>query len=906
MMKRMLKTSVGVASLIAMTSAYAMPAFAQDADEDEEAVQETVVILGSRRAARSADDTIAPVDVISGEELNKQGDVDILNVLRTSVPSFNVNEQPISDAATLVRPANLRGLPPDSTLVLVNGKRRHRSAVIAFLGGGISDGAQGADLSVIPSIALKQLEVLRDGAASQYGSDAVAGVLNFQLRDNTEGLIVEGQWGSTYEGDGDQFRIAANFGVPIPIAQGGFLNVSAEYGEADATDRSVQRDDALALLAAGNTAINDISVNTVTTDVVQIWGQPEVRGDFSLFANSGIDLNDNLELYAFGNYAEREVEGGFFFRNPIDRGGVFSNDGGETLLVGDLTEDGSGACPTVAVTDLVPDPVAFQQVLDDPDCFVFNELFPGGFTPRFGGEVTDFSFVAGVRGGIPLAGSELFYDVSFTRGENEADFFIRNTINASLGPLTPTEFDPGTYVQTDTNLNFDVSYGLANTFFASDINLAAGFEWRREEFEIIAGDPESFELGPLSAQGFSSSSNGFGGFNAGNAGVNSQENYAIYFDTEVDVTDQLTVQGAVRYEDFYDSFGDTFNYKVGARYEVSDAISVRGTYSTGFRAPTAGQANVSNVTTAFTGGVLQDQGTLPLNTAAGQLVADFLETETGVRPELGPEDSENFSIGAALNHLGVNLTVDYFRINVDDRISISDQINFVDALTTIGAANGVVVADGSSPFAALTTLDAAGVLNFGDFAGAEDLVSFGFFTNSFDTRTQGIDVVANTSYEFYPGSNTTFTSAFNWTDTTVTDNGLDTAAPLSFGRQRQLEENIPSLRGNIAVNHTHENFYGLARVNFFGEFFECHLDSINNDPTSGCDLPIDGSLEVTVDLEAGVTIAEHVTLAVGARNAFDSTPTENPFSGIVGAQFPTTAPNGFNGGSYYVRLRAEF
>lgn len=900
-----LKFGVAITALVLGMSSTADAQAATQA-EDDEAVQETVVILGSRRAARSADDTIAPIDVISADELNQQGDVDLLNILRTSVPSLNVNEQPISDAATLVRPANLRGLPPDSTLVLVNGKRRHRSAVIAFLGGGISDGAQGADLSVIPSIALKQVEVLRDGAASQYGSDAVAGVLNFALRDNDEGLIVEGQWGSTYAGDGDQFRVGANFGLALPFAQGGFLNISAEYGEADATDRSVQRDDALALIAAGNTAVQDISVNTVTDEVVQIWGQPEVRGDFVLFANSAVQLSEQLEVYAFGNYAEREVEGGFFFRNPIDRGGVFSNDGGQTLLVGDLTDDGSGNCPTITVTDLVPDPTAFNDVLADPDCFVFNEIFPGGFTPRFGGNLTDYSFVTGARGEIPVANSSLIWDVSFTRGFNEADFFINNTINASLGPNTPTEFDPGTYQQKDTNLNLDLSYGVPNTIFASDINFATGFEWRREEFEIIAGDEASFALGPLSAQGFSSSSNGFGGFNAGNAGVNSQENYAVYFDTEVDVTEQLTVQGAVRYEDFYDSFGDTFNWKIGGRYEISDAISVRGTYSTGFRAPTAGQANVSNVTTAFTGGVLQDQGTLPLNSAAGQLVADFLEDSTGVRPELGPEDSENISVGAALNFAGVNLTIDYFRINVDDRISISDQQDFVGALTAIGAANGVVVPAGSLPIAALQQLDGAGVLNFGDFAGSEDLVSFGFFTNSFDTRTQGIDVVGSTNYEFYAGGTTTFTGAFNWTDTSVTNNGLDTAAPLSFGRQRQLEENIPQFRGNVAVNHQHDKFYGLARVNVFGEFFECHLDSTNNDPTSGCDLPIDGGIQVSVDLEAGYQVTDNFQVSVGARNAFDSDPTDNPFSGIVGAQFPTTAPNGFNGGSYYIRARATF
>jgi len=886
--------SVGI-SMMANTQT----AIAQTDDGADE--QDVIISIGTRRADRSSSQTIAPIDVIDASELNNSGDVDLVNLLRTSVPSYNVNEQPISDAATLVRPANLRGLAPDSTLVLVNGKRRHRAAVIAFLGGGISDGAQGPDIGVIPPIALKQVEVLRDGAASQYGSDAIAGVINFGLRDNDEGLIVEGQYGSTYEGDGDQFRIAANLGLPIPVAQGGFLNLSAEFGEADATDRSVQRDDALALIAAGNTAVQDISVNTVTADVVQIWGRPNVNDDFVFFGNAAIELTDEMEIYAFGNYAERQVEGGFFFRNPIDRGGVFSNDGGETLLVGDLTPDLSGNCPVVNVDGVTPDPVAFQQVLDDPDCFIFNELFPGGFTPRFGGDLQDQSIVAGIRGVVPI-GDGLSYDVSFTHGRNVADFFINNTINASLGPDTPTNFDPGTYIQADQNFNVDFTYPLANDFFASDINLAFGFEHRRETFTILAGDEASFALGPLSTQGFSSSSNGFGGFNASNAGADSQRNYALYFDTEADITDSLTLQGAIRYEDFYDSFGDTFNYKVGALYNFNDVVTFRSTYSTGFHAPTAGQANVSNVTTAFgPDGGLQDQGTLPLNSAAGQLVADFLEASTGVRPTLTPEQSQNFSVGLGFSIADINFTVDYFRITVDDRIAITDQQDFPAILQSLGGTGGTTLA-------LLQDLDANGTLNIADFAGSEDLASFGFFSNSFDTRTQGIDIVANTSYEVYAGSTTNVALAFNWTDTVVTDNGADGPAPLSLGRQNQLEDNIPAIRGNISFNHIHGPFRGLARINYFGSFFECHLDAVGGADLGprGCALPIEGSPQVTVDLEAGWQITDNFEIVAGARNAFDSDPDENPFSGIVGARFPTTAPNGFNGGSYYFRVRAEF
>lgn len=323
----------------------ATPVMAQDASSDG-AQAPTIIVTGTRQSDRSAGDTVAPVDVVSGAELTNQADNDISNLLRVAVPSFNVNTQPISDAATLVRPANLRGLSPDNTLVLVNGKRMHRAAVIAFLGGGIADGSQGPDVSTIPSIAIKQLEVLRDGASSQYGSDAIAGVMNFIIKDDAEGGSISGKWGSTYEGDGDNYQIAANIGLPMGDA--GFLNLSAEYQESDATSRSVQRTDAANLIAAGNAAV---------ADPAQIWGQPNVNDDIKLFANFGIDLTPEISLYAFGNYAERNVDGGFFFRNPTNRGGVYAGPlvdpvtgfadpaGVASVLVGDLSINDTGDCP---------------------------------------------------------------------------------------------------------------------------------------------------------------------------------------------------------------------------------------------------------------------------------------------------------------------------------------------------------------------------------------------------------------------------------------------------------------------------------------------------------------------------------------------------------------------------------
>ena len=922
MRKTLLKRSAAGAAIVIAMGAPTGVVYAQDG-----ASTDTIISVGTRRGARSAANTPAPIDVISSEELVNQGDTDLVNLLRTSVPSYNANTQPISDAATLIRPATLRGLAPDKTLILVNGKRRHRAAVITFLGDGISDGSQGADISVIPSIALKQVEVLRDGASSQYGSDAIAGVINFELRDDAEGASFEAKWGSTYDGDGDAWSVAANVGLPIPVGEGGFLNISAEFGETDATIRSVQRDDAAALIAAGNTAV---------ADPAQIWGQPNVNDELATFANLSVPFSDQVEFYAFGNYAERQVEGGFFFRNPTNRGGVFAGptvdpdtglvdvadldmDNVPSVLVGDLSVNTAGDCiDGIPLTSggLIPDSTFLASIQGDANCFSFVEMFPGGFTPRFGGDLEDRSVVVGTRGELPV-GNGLFYDVSYTYGQNIANFFINNTVNASLGPNTPTEFDPGGYTQEDSNFNLDLSYGVPNEMFVSDINIAMGFEHRREQFTIRQGDDASFALGPLAApstafpggQGFASSSNGFGGFTPASAGTTAQKNYAVYFDTEVDVTDQLIFQGAVRYEDFYTSFGDTLNYKVGALYSFNDNLTFRSTWSTGFHAPTAGQANVTNITTQFSGGQLQDQGTLPLSSPAGQFIADRLELSTGSRPTLGPEESKNFTAGIAFGLGEIDVTVDYFHIDVDNRISISDQQDFLAELLAVASENSVAIPGGSTTSQVLNLLDAASVLNADDFAGSEDLTSFGFFQNAFDSTTQGIDVVASTSFEPYQGSNTNVALAFNWTDTEITDRGLGTAAPLSFGRAKQIEDSTPATRGNISFNHTDGAFRGLLRVNYYGKFFECHLDDTNNDapPAIPCGLPHFGSAQFPIDIELGYEVVEGVEFIAGAQNVFDSNPDPLAAStaGIVGSQFPPLSPAGYNGGFYYFRLRAE-
>jgi len=464
----------------------ALPSFSSiafGADEVEE-----VVAVGSRREARSVGDSPAPADIITGADFVNQGAMDLPDMIRTLVPSFNVNTQPISDAATLIRPANLRGLPPDNMLVLVNGKRRHRGAVISFLGSGISDGAQGPDISAIPSIALKQLEVLRDGASAQYGSDAIAGIMNFVLRDDSEGTQLEIRSGEYKEGDGAAWRIAANVGMPFTSS--GFANLSVEIQDSEATSRSVQRADAQGLYDGGNTAIWN------HPEPAQIWGSPEVSDDYKFVVNLGLSLDESKDFYLFGNYGERNVLGGFFFRNPTNRGGVFSTDGGVTRLVGDVGEATTGAARTCPV---VPVPAsgagsssdsALAAIKANSNCFVFNELFPGGFTPSFGGDVMDWSIASGITG---TTSSGTIWDVSLSVGENQADYFIMNTVNASLGPDTPTEFHPGSYVQLEKNFNLDFIKPVPVEGFASDLNVAYGFEFREEQFTVISGNKESWE-----------------------------------------------------------------------------------------------------------------------------------------------------------------------------------------------------------------------------------------------------------------------------------------------------------------------------------------------------------------------------------------------------------------------------
>jgi iron complex outermembrane receptor protein len=818
-------------------------------DEDSlerNAGSEVIVIVGSRRQVRAKTDTLAPVDVLDVADLEAQGASDMGDMLRTLVPGFNLNEQPISDAATLIRPSNLRGLPPDMTVVLVNGKRRHRGAVISFLGGGVSDGSQGVDTSVIPSIALSQVEVLRDGAAAQYGADAIAGVINFVLRKNSEGVRFQAQYGSTYAGDGDTIQLAGNWG--LPLTDRGFLNISAEYSASDPTSRSVQRADAQELRDGGNLAV---------ADPAQIWGSPEVSDNVKLFFNAGIDAGETGHTYLFGNYARRSVLGGFYYRNPTTRAGVYSNDNGMTYLVGDLTPTDGVACPTVPVGN----DALLQQVMDDPNCFVFNELFPGGFTPQFGGDVADLSLVGGVRGELDWG---LRWDLSGGVGQSEADFLIKNTVNASLGPDTPTTFNPGTYRQTDQNANIDVVYPLRT---AIDVNVAAGLEYREEKFTVTEGDPASFEIGPLFDQGFGIGANGFPGFSADQAGTFRRRNVAGYVDVEgnfVPGLSQLLTGVAVRLENF-DTFGSTFNGKFSNRYTVLEnagavnTLALRAMVGTGFRAPTPGQANVTNVTTVFdpAAGELINRGTIPSTNPIARAVGG---------KELEPEDSINVAAGLIARLIDeLSFTTDFYYIKVNDRISQSgDQM-----LTPEQAAE----------------LERSGV------PGASDLETFRFFTNAFDTTTLGIDVVGTYELNQSQLGRSLLSLAYNYNRTRV---DRFTEGVIDDQRIDEIESGLPKHRFVVSATQLYQRLRFLGRLSFYSSFRD-----VNNTPDFFY------SPQVIADFEASYQLSETLSLIMGVQNAFNSFPEQSPIATEVGNKYPENAPGGTAGGFWYTRVEAR-
>ncbi len=521
--------------------------------------------------------------------------------------------------------------------------------------------------------------------------------------------------------------------------------------------------------------------------------------------------------------------------------------------------------PEVKITDNVPDSAALQQVKNDHNLFTFQEKFPSGFTPRFGADTRDLAVLAGLKGTV--SETEITWDLSASYGRHHSDFFIFNTVNASLGPDTPTEFNPGDYIQADTNFNFDVTYPLMDELF-----LAAGLEYRTEAFEIVKGQIESYQVGPLANQGFSSGSNGFPGFGNIAAGRWDRYNVAAYVETEVNPLDNWLLAIALRGEDFED-FGSTLNYKVATNFGVTEFaeemgllegnvpnLKVRGSYSTGFRAPTPGQQNAFNVTTEFAQDdegnfILANKGTIPSTHPAADLVGG---------KGLEPEKSKNFTVGTIVDSDMFSVTVDYFNITVEDRLTTSSDKELTPEQ--------------------VDQLEATGI-------NAKNLQEFRFFTNDFETKTQGIDLVLT-----IPVRTGALSLAYNYTGTEVTKYNPEL---LNEQRITLLEKGLPRNRGNISLTQAlTNNWNALARVNYYGSWDEWAVGH-----------QVFGSA-VLLDLESSFSLDVGSAITIGVNNILNVEP-DNITEGddpapIVGRPFGEYSPYGFGGTFWYAKYNYSF
>lgn len=847
------------------------------AAEPESAAIEEVVVTGTRGKPRSVMDSAVPIDVFTSEAINSVSYADTNDILQTLVPSYNVARQPISDGATFIRPATLRGLSSDKTLVLVNSKRRHRAALVAIGG----SGTQGPDVATIPASAIKSIEVLRDGASAQYGSDAIAGVINFILDDSSQGASLTFEGGQfDKNNDGTMYTVDGNIG--LPLGDRGFLNLSGEYNNADYTERDEQyceswfcvdpnspRYDPNASYAAymqDPTFVAGLASASVDGDVVQPWGQPNSKAA-RFFYNAGYNLTDTIELYSFGNYSDSSADGGFFYRYP-----------------------GNGT-----IEDLR---------LADGSIYSPLELFPGGFTPRFKGDVEDYSFVGGVRGEVAAT----TYDVSFRYGYDEISYKLWNTINPSLGPETPTSFKPGDLSNEETQFQIDLAHDVEVGLYAP-VTVAVGYSYLDESYEVKRGQELSYIPGPYAQQdpwdlctdtgtptaagaaaiaGGSSldcanaddpvytvvgvGSNGFPGYSPEFSEIYDRDSHAVYLDVSTDLTESLFVQGAVRYEDYSD-FGTETVWKLAGRYSVTPNFAVRASVGTGFRAPTPGQQGTTNVSTRLPNGFPVATGLFP----AGSDVAQALGAS-----ELDSESSNDYAFGFTADFGDLSLTADYYRIDISDRLYSISTLD-VSADPNSGAAYDNYLA-----------LVNAGVV------GAESIGGVFYFQNAFDSKTQGVDVVATYPVDWGSYGMTNLTASFNYNKSELDSNADEY---LNGEDQYDFENATPEYRTVFTAVHTIDKFTLLGRARYFGSYSDSN--------GSNAQYVQHFNAITYFDLEGAYQLTNNFRLTVGGRNLFDEYPEEvdrsvNGNDYCCGRVYSSGTIQDWQGAYYYLRLDADF
>lgn len=807
---------------------------------EEESIEE-IVTLGTRAKGRTALETVVPVDVLSAAEMRNTGATEVGRMLQALAPSFNFSSSSISDGTDALRPATLRGLGPDQTLVLINGKRRHTGALV-HVNTSVGRGAAGVDMNAIPGIAIKRIEILRDGAAAQYGSDAIAGVINLELRDQSEGGDVSTSWGQTYEGDGSTFVANGSYG--LEIGEGGYVTLSAEYRDRERTDRSgltgqVQYD--LVDGDCGTACELDPREFTFDRDVFRIGDGDSVQK--AAVISAGIPLSESAEFYMFGTYSDRQNATRGFYRR--------ANQHGNTVI----------------------------------------ELYPDGFLPQINTTVKDYSIAAGIDWTL----GEWAVDTSVSTGGNSFQFVISNSANASLGIASPTTANAGTLKISQTTLNLDAARSL--DMGGTEVNVAFGAEYRDERYEIVAGESAAYINGGAlntncpgcdpddggTAVTYSSGFQVFRGFSPSNERDENRNNIAVYADIEASLTDNITVDVAARFEDYSD-FGSTFIAKGAARFDLSEDFAIRGSVSTGFRAPSMQQKFFNNTSTQFVevGGVTvqQERGTFTNDSE--------LAVAIGV-PQLKEETSLNFAIGFVATFDSLTVTADYYHIDIDDRIGVSGSVDIVDDFPDVAAATGATAAQ--------------------------------FFVNAADTRTQGIDFVASYDVELSGEQSLKLTAAGNWTETKVKDGtvvnsigGVDVGDLFTPQDISIIEEWQPKTRLNLSADYANGPWSVQTRVSMYGSYTVCEgsCDSDSNVQKFGS--------KWLTDLTVNYDFADSgLRLTVGANNLFSVKPDLNLIGQARGGSIPgivdsigvfkysrRSAPFGFNGGYYYAKATYSF
>ena len=692
------KAILRAASAAALLAAAGLAAQAQETDQQDDRTLDTVVTVGTRVANRTALDTAVAVDVVSSATLEKIGIGELNQALSTQLPSFNFPRPALNDGTDSVRPATLRGLAPDQTLVLVNGKRRH-SASLVNVNGSIGRGSSAVDMNTIPTLAVSGVEVLRDGASAQYGSDAIAGVINVKLREAAEGGAAEVSYGwreSTYtvpvgtpdpglgitvpasgemsrdRSDGHVLTMAGWKG--FQLGQDGFLTLTAEYKDQQHTERSgydirqqypLNSDDSY---FEGESVINRWNAWT---------GEPDLE-QFTLFANAGYDVSDTTHLYGWASYQDRDTVSAGFYRRALDARNVI-------------------------------------------------EIYPNGFLPLIAPETTDIS----TGGGVQFESGGWDMDASLVYGSNEMQYTIKNTLNRSIGPTSKTEFDAGGFKYSQLVANFSAvkAFDVAN--LASPLNVAWGVEARREMYTINAGEPDSYRNGGVLLDGNPTASGAqvFPGFRPENEVDEDRTAIGAYLDLEANITDKFLLSGAVRGESYSD-FGETMTGKLAARYDLTEQFALRGSIQNGFRAPSLQQQFFQTTSTNFIDGVPFDITTFPVTNPIAQAL--------GAVP-LNPEKSVNYSIGAVINIDRFNMTIDAYQINVDDRIVLSENLTSQDVRDYLES-RGFVGAGGGRFFLNGVDTETKGIDIVANYAFPE--TDFGRFDVTFGANFNQTDVTA--------------------------------------------------------------------------------------------------------------------------------------------------------------------